>query len=134
MIQKEPWWVQFLCLSHFLTQQYETCYSYSVQTINSLLRQRNHLIFQKCCQNMGSPCDESKFCNCLNFLCRFSCITAYDITALAITILWLSKLQKWPNCNSKNIYKLNVLLVFLIYSCWFYVDFQNFQNGWIFKH
>ena len=47
--------------------------------------------FQRCCRKCGEPGEENKVCNSLNFLCQFSCITFYDLLALAITIIWLGK-------------------------------------------
>merc|ERR1712107_148416 len=41
------------------------------------------------------PGEENKVCNSLNFLCRFSCITFYDLLALAITIIWLVIGSTW---------------------------------------
>merc|ERR1711956_115207 len=47
------------------------------------------LIFQRCCRKCGEPGEDNKVCNSLNFLCRFSCITIYDLLALAIVVIWL---------------------------------------------
>jgi len=53
------------------------------------------LIFQKCCRKCGEPGEDSKMCNSLNFLCKFSCITLYDLLALAIIIIWLVVGSVW---------------------------------------
>jgi len=47
------------------------------------------LIFQRCCRKCGEPGEDNKVCNSLNFLCRFSCITFFDLLALAIVVIWL---------------------------------------------
>merc|ERR1712018_44250 len=70
------------------------------------------LVFQKCCQKCGEPGDGSKFCNSLNFLASFSCITIYDILALVTTVIWLIVGTVWTfniydtvdfdNTNSSN--------------------------------
>lgn len=53
------------------------------------------LIFQRCCRKCGEPGEDNKMCNSLNFLCRFSCITVYDLLALAIIIIWLVVGTTW---------------------------------------
>ena len=63
----------------------------------------SHLIFcyvsfQRCCRKMGEPGEDSKFCNSLNFLCTFSCITFYDILAFAIIVVWLGKCYIHSSC------------------------------------
>jgi len=67
------------------------------------------LVFQRCCRKCGEPGEENKVCNSLNFLCQFSCITFYDLLALAITIIWLVIGSTWTlnvydevNFDSKN--------------------------------
>jgi len=52
-------------------------------------------VFQRCCRKMGEPGEDSKFCNSLNFLCTFSCITFYDILAFAIIVVWLAVGTTW---------------------------------------
>merc|ERR1712244_8112 len=47
------------------------------------------LIFQRCWRKCGEPGEDNKLCNSLNFLCRLSCITIYDLLALAIVVIWL---------------------------------------------
>jgi len=53
------------------------------------------LIFQRCCRKCGEPGEDNKICNSLNFLCRFSCITLYDLLALAIIVIWLVVGSVW---------------------------------------
>ena len=53
------------------------------------------VFFQRCCRKCGEPGEENKVCNSLNFLCRFSCITFYDLLALALTIIWLGKKRNY---------------------------------------
>ena len=52
-------------------------------------------ILQRCCRKCGEPGEDNKMCNSLNFLCRFSCITVYDLLALAIIIIWLGNFIKF---------------------------------------
>jgi len=53
------------------------------------------LIFQRCCRKCGEPGEDNKLCNSLNFLCRFSCITLYDLLALTIVVVWLVVGSVW---------------------------------------
>merc|ERR1712012_348214 len=53
------------------------------------------LIFQRCCRKCGEPGEDNKICNSLNFLCRFSCITLYDLLALTIVVVWLVVGSVW---------------------------------------
>ena len=48
---------------------------------------------QRCCRKCGEPGEDNKVCNSLNFLCRFSCITFFDLLALAIVVIWLGKIK-----------------------------------------
>jgi len=49
------------------------------------------LIFQRCCcrECEVHHHEDNKVCNSLKFLCRFSCITFFDLLALAIVVIWL---------------------------------------------
>merc|ERR1711902_148560 len=53
------------------------------------------LIFQRCCRKCGEPGEDNKICNSLNFLCRFSCITLYDLLAHTIVVVWLVVGSVW---------------------------------------
>jgi len=69
---------------------------------------QSHLIFcyvsfQRCCRKMGEPGEDSKFCNSLNFLCTFSCITFYDILAFAIIVVWLAVGTHWTRNAYQNV-------------------------------
>ena len=52
------------------------------------------LVFQRCCRNCGQG-EDSKFCSSLGFLASFSCITIYDLLALAATLVWLCVGSAW---------------------------------------